>query len=268
MHGGVIIHNLTDRESRYIVGGPEDSDIYREDISGFLCPMAAFGARKSVRTVAEALPRSDGAPIKLAEFRERHGDTWVGIRAYLEKLTEDNDICYCEDEGELGLSHGYPRFSPCEGGVEALNRRRDATSPLRDNTQIARPTYNFNAPGRVAPMAVSPPRFANLDASGPSLANVIPYSAHTASAIPNLVPPVLNFYGERKVCGMSYILGAYVGINPGTSPNSAKLSAWLIGLCITNDNAHDAPNIYAPHRGWYAYDVFRNSKERGNWSQR
>ena len=146
------------------------------------------------------------------------------------------------------------------GGVEAVNRRRDTTSPPRDNTQIARPKYNCNAPGRVSPMAVSPPRFANSDVSGPSLANVIPYSAHTSSAIQNLVFPALNFYGERKGIGRPDMLVEYLVIYPETSPNSAKLPAVCMRLTFSNDNAHAVPIICAPHRGWFAYDVARKDQ--------
>ena len=89
---GVSIENFKDMERRYIVGGPEDFGIYRGDISGIRFPLAAFDERQAVRTVMEELRRSDGDTIKLSEFREINEDNWVGIRAYLEKHTDDNDI--------------------------------------------------------------------------------------------------------------------------------------------------------------------------------
>ena len=158
---------------------------------------------------------------------------------------------------------GIPSVCPWDGGAEDLNRRRETTSSLRDNTQITRPTYNISAPGRVAPRAVSPPRFGNLDATGPSLANMLPCSAHPASEIPNLAAPVLNFYGERKGLGRPAMIVDHMDIYPEKSPKGAKLSAGCMELYFSNDNAHDVPIIYFPHRGWFAYDVFRKEQRGG-----
>ena len=261
MPDGVNIQNFTDRERRYILGGPEDFGLYREETSGLLFPLAAFEERQAVRSVMEELRRSDGEWIKLSEFRERNEDNWVAIRSYLEKLTDDNDICYCEDEGAIRTFAGIPSVFPWEGKVEAVNRRLDNTPSLSDDTQIIRSTYICNAPGRVAPMAVAPPRLANLDVAGSTLANMIPNSARPESAIPNVVTPVLNFYSEHKGLGRPGMVVEYLKMYPETSPNSAKLSAECMRLYFSNDNAHDVPIIYIPHRGWFVYDVLW--KEQG-----
>ena len=263
MPDGASIQHFADRERRYIVGFPGDFGLYREEMAGFVFPVAAFDERQTVRTAMEELRRPDGGAIELSEFRARNADNCVGIRAHLEKLTEDDDICYCEGEGGIRTFAGIPSVFLWDGDIEAVNRRRDTTSSLSDNTQITRPTYVCSAPDRVSPMEVDPPRRANLDVAGPTLANMIPYSDHPESTIPNEVPHGLNFYGEHKGRGRPDMVVEYLELYPETSPNSDKLPAECMRLYFPNDNAHDAPVIYVPHRGWFAYDVFWKEKGGG-----
>lgn len=123
--------------------------------------------------------------------------------------------------------------------------------------------YFFSAPDRVFPMEVDPPCLGNLDVSGPTLANMIPYSAHPETEIPNAAARALNFYGERKGLGRPRMVVEYLKVYPETPPNSAKIPAGRMGIYLSNDVAPGVPIIYFPHSGWFAYDVFRKEQGEG-----
>ena len=120
---------------------------------------------------------------------------------------------------EAAASRRQPHAAfPMGEEVEAVYRGLGATSPLIDKTQMARPTYICNAPGRISPMAVSPPRLANLDDAVPSLAHMIRYSAHPVSEILNLVSTLRNFHGGSNGLGRPGAIVEYQEIYPGIAP--------------------------------------------------
>ena len=156
---GVSLRNFTEREYKYIIDGPEDFGLYKEEMSGYYFPLSAFEERQAVRAVMEELRRSGGETIRLSDFRCKNEENWVAIRAYLEKLTDENDICYCEDEGTIKAFVGIPSVFPWEGtvgpGFQGQSTEFDAENP----TQIIRMPYSGKPPNQITPISMPPPAY-------------------------------------------------------------------------------------------------------------
>ena len=254
---GLNVSLFSERELKYITENPGDFGLYMEGNSGYLFPLETYKERQAMRIVYEALRASGEEPLILSDMCKKHEELCGEIAQFVEKLADDYEICYCEDEGTIRRFAGLPSIFAWEASVHFGNK--DATKDMYvgdDETQVVRATYYPHTATDVCPGPRSAaPKIGYINVGAPSIGETLATPLAEPPTVPSVLSPVLEFYNDNRNLSKTSLLLEYIKKYPEPSPNSTKLSAHALRLFFAEEDPAEVPLLYVPHRGWFVYNA-------------